>query len=98
MRLLIMQFSSLSYYFNPLRSKYSQHPVFRYSQSAYKYVLPLMSEAKFHTHTNHKQNCSSVRFDLYVSSLQARRELQIQNHRHCRFAKPENQVLIKPVI
>jgi hypothetical protein len=78
-----MQLSSLSYYFSPLRSKYSQHPVLKYPQSTY--VLPLMSETKFHTHTNHKQNYSSVHFNLYVCRLQARRELQIQNHYHCRF-------------
>jgi hypothetical protein len=49
MKLLIMQFSPPSYHFIPLRAKYSpQHPVLKHPQV---YVLPLMSETKFHTHT-----------------------------------------------
>jgi hypothetical protein len=44
-KLLIMLFSPLSYYFTPLQSKCSPwHPVL-------KYLLPLMSDIKFHTHT-----------------------------------------------
>jgi hypothetical protein len=44
MKLLIMQFSPNSCLFIPLWPKYSpQHPVL-------KYVCPLMSETKFHTH------------------------------------------------
>jgi hypothetical protein len=46
-----MQSSPAFCYFLPLRSKYSpQHPVFKYPQI---YVLPLVWETKFHTHTKH---------------------------------------------
>jgi hypothetical protein len=44
MKYLIMQFSSTSCHFISLRSKYSP-------QTPSVYVLPLMSETKFHTHT-----------------------------------------------
>jgi hypothetical protein len=49
MKLLTMQFSPTSCQIIPLRSKYSpQHPVRKYPQV---YVPILMSETKFHTHT-----------------------------------------------
>jgi hypothetical protein len=49
MKLLVMQFSPASYHFIPLWSKYSpENPVPRYLQSMF---LSLMSETKFHTHT-----------------------------------------------
>jgi hypothetical protein len=44
-----MQFSPTSRHFISLRSKYSpQYPILKHSQS---YVPQLMSETKFHTHT-----------------------------------------------
>jgi hypothetical protein len=47
-KLLVMQFSPFSRHLFPLRSKYPpQHPVLKHPQ----YVLPLMSETKFHAHT-----------------------------------------------
>jgi hypothetical protein len=48
MKLFIMQSSPASSHFLPLRSKYFlQHTVLKHSH----YVLPLVWETKFHTHT-----------------------------------------------
>jgi hypothetical protein len=49
MKLLIMQSSSASCHFLPLRSKYSpQHPVLKHPQIC---ALPLMWQTKLHAHT-----------------------------------------------
>jgi hypothetical protein len=58
MQLLTVQFSPASYYFTPLGSKIlSSTPC---SQTPAVYVILLMSEAKFHTHTNYRQNYNFV--------------------------------------
>jgi hypothetical protein len=50
MKLLLMQIHLTVYHYIPLRPKYySQQPVLKYAQSMY--VIPLLSETKFHTRT-----------------------------------------------
>jgi hypothetical protein len=63
MKLLLMQFSPTSCHFIPLRSKiFSSAPCF---QTPSGYVPPLISETKFHTQKNYKQNYSFVYFNDY---------------------------------
>jgi hypothetical protein len=62
-----MKFSPTSYYFIPLRSTYSpRHPFLKTSSI---YFRSLMSEIKFHTHQNYRQNYSSVYFNFYIFGL-----------------------------
>jgi hypothetical protein len=72
MKLLIMQFSPISYHIIPLRSKYSpQHPVLKNLQSM---CLLWYQRASFTSIQNHRQNYSFVCSDFYVSSQQTRRQ------------------------
>jgi hypothetical protein len=64
MKLLIMQLPTNSYHVIPLRPKNSlQHRAVKYSQL---YILQLLSETKFQTHKNYRQNHSSVYYKIFI--------------------------------
>jgi hypothetical protein len=66
MKLLVIQFPTLSHHFNPLQSKYSsQHPVFKHPQS--------MFHTSFTPIQNHRQNYSLLHSNFYVFPQQMRR-------------------------
>jgi hypothetical protein len=68
-----MQFSPASCHFSSLQSKYSPwHPVLKHSV----YVPPLMSQTKFHTHTELQQNyrCSFIYYNFNIFRQQTRRQ------------------------
>jgi hypothetical protein len=55
--------SSLPCYLIPLRSKYSQYPIFKHPQPTF---LPLCERPSFTPIQNNKQNYSSVYLNLYI--------------------------------
>jgi hypothetical protein len=59
MKLLIVQFSSSSRHFISFRSKFLAAPC---SQTPSVYVSPLMSQTKFHTHTEQQAKVNSQYF------------------------------------
>jgi hypothetical protein len=69
MKLLTMQFSSSSLHFISLRSKYSQHPVFRHPQSM---LLPQFQRPSFTPIQNHRHNYSL--YNRIFMFLDSRRE------------------------
>jgi hypothetical protein len=73
-KLLITQFSPLSLHLIPLRSLVLISPSASCSQTLWVYVPPLMSESKFHTIQNHRQNYSHVYSNFYVFWQQMRKQ------------------------
>jgi hypothetical protein len=70
-KLLIMQFSPVSYHFIPLLSKYTQHPVLKHPQSMF---VPLCRRRSFTPIQNHSQNYSFVYSNFYLTRQQTKRQ------------------------